>query len=144
MNRHFNLSARSLLLVAALWSALLVIAAAVVRVTRTVPSLATRRPITTHETLVEQHGLTVFIAVSVPLVTVGLVSVVLARRLQAGKPGAGPLAWGLASLLAVIGLLGVLPGGILVPPVGFLLLLACVQTTRLRTYPSTQTNGQPA
>lgn len=129
------------LVLAAIWSIALIIAAAVVpayqsssasfttlssslKDARTTPAPA---PVVTRTsaTLLQENGPHVLMVVGVPLLAVAVVSLSLWRRHASAKHGAGPVALAVVTLLAAFTLVSMLTIGMLVLPVTGLLTCAC-------------------
>jgi len=122
-----------LLALAALWGAALVVAALTVP-SGTVTVVTTAGPshaFVAHRsdpTLVAENGIKVLALVAVPLVAVLGVGGSLALRRRRGRPGAGPVAWALTTVVGAICLVGLLTIGIFVIPVAALLVVCCARS----------------
>lgn len=132
------------LVLAALWSVALIVAATVVPFYQSSSASSSvswsssessssngtveQQPIVTSSsaTLVEVNGPRVLGVVAIPLLAVGAVSASLWHRRARGKRGPGPLAWTVVALCCFFTPLALLSIGIFLVPVTFLLVLACV------------------
>jgi hypothetical protein len=121
--RHLGHIERTSLIVALTWSAALLVAAVVAPVYQTQSATSSGSAVTGTATLVEVNGWRVMIVVSVPLVCALLVGTALRHRV--GRPGAGPVAWTVTTLLAGFNLLAMLSIGVFVLPVTGALATAC-------------------
>ena len=122
-NRTGARSERVALAVALVWSAGLLVGAAVAPVYET--STSTGSVAQGSATLVEANGPGVLLAVAIPLVAAAIVSLALWRR-RADR-GAGPVAWTCAVVLAGFTLLAMLTIGIFILPVTLILLVVCAR-----------------
>lgn len=77
-------------------------------------------------TMVQRQGLELLLGV-LPLLAVCAVWRLLSGRMRLGRTGVGAIAWCLTALLVVVGVIGLLPTGILVLPLGALLVVACAR-----------------
>jgi len=122
---------KTAILLAAVWSMGLVIAAAVVPVYQSSSTVESAAPDhllpvrSASTTLVQENGPQILAIVGIPLLTVALVSLSLWRRRANLKRGAGPFACTVLGLLAVFTTLSMLSIGIFVLPVTGCLSLAC-------------------
>jgi hypothetical protein len=82
--------------------------------------------------LAPQNGAGVAITLSVPLVLVGLFTVVLRRRRATDRHGPGAVAWTIAGLMGVFSLLGILTIGVFVLPIAVLLIVICARAQERR------------
>ena len=120
------------LVLAALWSAALVLLASLYAVSGSSTSVVTT---TDHsytltslpQTLVQENGLKVLIPVGVPLMAVVVVALALRRRRTRGLFGPGPLALVATSIVGALSLVGMLTIGPFILPVAGLLVLACTR-----------------
>jgi hypothetical protein len=127
------------LAVAAVWSVGLLIVAVTVPFYRStsVTSSATYASPSPHEpapqqivttssaTLVAENGTQVLAVVAIPALAVLAVGLSLRHRWEKAKPGAGPVAWTVVSLLGAFTLVAMFSIGIFVLPVSAALLFAC-------------------
>ena len=121
------------LVIAAIWSVGLIIAAAVVPVYQSVssstgsPTVMNRPVVTkTSATLLQENGLHVLVLVGIPLLAVAVASLSLGLRRENRRRGAGPVAWTMVGLLAAFTLVSMLSIGITILPVTGSLIFACV------------------
>jgi fatty acid desaturase len=113
-----------LILVAAVWSLGLVIAAVALPVYNG-ESITNANGVTfVSETLVAQNGAWVLIPVAVPLVVCGVVALALRRKRALGSAHGGRVAWAAIGLLGVFTLLSIPSIGLVIIPVVILLARA--------------------
>lgn len=135
------------LVLAAIWSVGLIVAAVVVPVyqstsvsssvsSSTTGGTALEHPQLEHQvvtessaTLVQENGLRVLALVGIPLLAVAVVSRSLWRRRVNARRGAGPVAWTVVGLLGAFTLVSMLSIGIFVLPVTGSLVFACAMAS---------------
>lgn len=127
------------LMLAALWSAGLIVAAAVapayestsasssVSVSGSGSPVTVTSPPQTHttSTLLAENGPSVLILIAIPLFAVGAVAAALRRRHRHERSGAGPFAWTVVGLLGAFAFVGMMTIGLFILPVVGLLCFAC-------------------
>lgn len=127
------------LLIAACWSAALIVGAFFVPAYQSAGEPPTHAGTELPNTLVGVNGLSVVAVISVPL----LATLAAGGALWLGsRRGAFPLAWVLTGLLAVFNLLSILSVGIFVLPVTAALIVACA-TCRSRSGPPAPSAAAP-
>jgi hypothetical protein len=119
-----------LLVLAAAWSAALIVLALVLPGAHTliVHAQADGQTFTTFTagaTLVQENGLKVLGPVGLPLVAVVVVAYALGRRRRRRIPGAGRATWGVVIVTGLASLVGILTVGPFLLPVVALLAVAC-------------------
>jgi hypothetical protein len=121
--RRFSRDVSMALALALLWSAALVIAAALAPAYQS--TTVTTSGTVTHgsATLVNENGLGVLLITGIPLFLTVLASYALWRR--RGRPGAGTIAWIITGSLAGFNLLAMLSIGVFILPVTACLAIAC-------------------
>jgi hypothetical protein len=122
--RRVERRVRMYLACAAAWSALLLVAGAVV--------------------LTDENGAGVVAVVSIPLVLVAALTLQVVVRARRGRGGPGALGWAIAILAGIFTLLGMLTIGIFVIPVTALMFVACDRLQHPpRAHPPSAASARP-
>lgn len=120
--KRFGRAGSAALLIAACWSAALVVGAFFVPVYQSTGGPSSTAPAGPPGTLVGVNGLGAVALVGVPLAVTLAVGCALALR---SRRGAMPLAWTLTGLLAAFNLLAIMSVGIFILPATAALIVAC-------------------